>query len=482
MPFKFLFRQIDIAPLVFFRIVFGVLGFLDVVGVWIHYHLMNDTFNPENLQIKYYGFLWVKSIPDPWLSIAFWITAFAALGVALGKWYRFSATIFALGFSYIFFLEKCNYLNHGYLFCVLSYLMVFVPANKAFSLDLKSNPSIYANSIPHWPIWLLKFLMTTVYVFGGIAKINPDWLRALPLRIWLPYKKDYFIIGPLLEQEWVAWLMSYGGILHDLFIIPFMLFKKTRIPAFIICCFFHISNTMVFQIGIFPWLSIAFTALFFPLDFPRRLVDYLRLKIKVIRKWNTNYLTFLRDNISTNSTSYTAKLPMLTGIIVILFCVFQLLIPLRHHLYKGNVAWTEEGHRYSWRMMLRGKQGSGYYMVKNLSNAQEKKVYANKFLTKRQNKKYKSHPDMILFVAHHLRDKYQEEWQADSVAVYPHFKVKLNGRNYQAFTDTSIDLAKVEWSWTKQWNWILPFDHEDFPPKYRPKNQDDHKLPEEISH
>ena len=207
MSLKFLFRQIDIAPLIFVRIVFGMLGLLDVLGVWIRYHLMLDSFNPGNLQIKYYGFLWVQTMPDPWLSIAFWITILAALGIILGKWYRLSATIFAIGFSYIFFLEKCHYLNHGYLFCVLSYLMIFVPANKAFSLDLKSKPHIYANSIPHWPLWLIKFLMATVYIYGGIAKINADWLCALPLKMWLPYKKNYFLIGPLLEQEWTAWLM-----------------------------------------------------------------------------------------------------------------------------------------------------------------------------------------------------------------------------------------------------------------------------------
>lgn len=482
MPFKFLFRQIDIAPLIFIRIVFGVLGFLDVVGVWIHYHLMKDTFNPDKLQIKYYGFEWVQTMPDPWLSIAFWITAIAALGIVLGKWYRLSATIFAIGFSYIFFLEKCNYLNHGYLFCVLSYLMIFVPANKAFSLDLKSNPNIYANAIPNWPIWLLKFLMATVYIYGGFAKINPDWLRALPLKIWLPYKKDYFVIGPLLEQEWVAWIMSYGGILHDLFIIPFLLFRQTRVAAFLICCFFHISNTMVFQIGIFPWLSIGLSALFFPPDFPRKIVDYAKQKIKLIRNWSDKYLTYLRNHVTPQNTSYFAKLPTLTGSIIILFCVFNLLVPLRHHLYEGDVAWTEEGHRYSWRMMLRGKQGSGHFMVKNLTNAQQKKVYASKFLTKRQNRKYKSHPDMILFVAHHLRDKYQAEWKTDSVAVYPHFLLKLNGRNYQPFTDSSVDLAQVEWSWTEQWNWILPLDPDDFPSEYLPKDQNNNMTPEEISY
>jgi len=471
MPFKFLFRQIDIAPLVFFRIAFGILGFLDVLGVWIYYHLIKDSFNPQNLQIKYYGFEWVQTMPDPWLSIVMWITMFAAIGIVLGKWYRAAAVIFALGFSYIFFLEKCHYLNHGYLFCVLSYLMIFVPANRAFALDLKTQPNIYSNVIPNWPIWLLKFLMATVYIFGGIAKLNADWLRALPLRIWLPYKKDYFIIGPLLEQEWVAWLMSYGGVAHDLFIIPFMLFRKTRVFAFIICCSFHIANTMVFQIGVFPWLSICLTALFFPTDFPRKVIGFIQDKLHIVRRWNTQYLSFIQDQVLPNAKTYIPKYEALTGSIVILFCTIQLILPLRHHLYSSEVAWSEEGHRYSWRMMLRGKVGRGHYIVKNLSGAQEKKIYGKELLTSKQYRKFRVQPDMILFVAHHLRDKYKTEWQSDSVAVYPSFLVKLNGRRYQPYTDKKVDLAKEEWSWTKPWSWILPLDKDDFPKKYAPPSQ-----------
>lgn len=457
---KYLFRQIDIAPLVFFRIVFGVLGVLDVIGVWIYYHLYKNTFNPDQLQIKYYGFEWVQTMPDPWLSMVFWLTIVAGLGVTLGKWYRLSATVFALGFSYIFFLEKCNYLNHGYLFCVLSYVMIFVPANRAFALDLKDKPHLYTNLIARWPIFLLQFLMAVVYIYGGLAKINIDWLRALPLKIWLPYKKDYFIIGPLLEQEWVAWLMSYGGILHDLFIIPFMLFRKTRVPAFLICCSFHLVNTMVFQIGIFPWLSMALTALFFPHDFPRRLVDFLKQKIGLIRKWALRYENYA-DALQANMANLASvrKSTFFPSLVITVFCIVQLLIPLRQYRYESNVAWTEEGHRYAWRMMLRGKTGSGYFHIKDLaSDKEEKTVYASSFLTKRQNRKYKSQPDMILFVAHHLRDTYQEKWDSDSVAIYPHFRVRLNGRSYQAFTDPSVDLAQEEWSWTKPWSWVLPVD------------------------
>ena len=40
------------------------------------------------------------------------------------------------------------------------------------------------------------------------------------------------------------------------------------------------------------------------------------------------------------------------------YVAVQLLVPLRHLLYPGDVAWTEEGHRFSWRMRLREKEQS----------------------------------------------------------------------------------------------------------------------------
>jgi len=117
--------------------------------------------------------------------------------------------------------------------------------------------------------------------------------------------------------------------------------------------------------------------------------------------------------------------------------------------------------------MLRGKTGSGYFHVKDLSSEKEiKRLYAKEFLTKRQDRKYKTHPDMILFVAHHVRDMYKEKWNSDSVAVYPHFRAGLNGRNHQTYTDSSIDLAKEEWHWIKAYSWILPLKENNFPSKY----------------
>jgi hypothetical protein len=51
-----------------------------------------------------------------------------------------------------------------------------------------------------------------VYFFAGVAKLNYDWLfRAMPLRIWLPPHIGLTLIGPLMDETWVAYAFSWFG-------------------------------------------------------------------------------------------------------------------------------------------------------------------------------------------------------------------------------------------------------------------------------
>ncbi len=110
---NFLFKSTDIAPLIFFRIAFGILAFIDVLSSYLYYHVQKDAFNPEHFQFPYYGFEWVQAFPDPWMSLFFLALLCSAVGIILGFRYRWSTTLFFLGFTYLFLLEKANYLNHG---------------------------------------------------------------------------------------------------------------------------------------------------------------------------------------------------------------------------------------------------------------------------------------------------------------------------------------------------------------------------------
>jgi vitamin K-dependent gamma-carboxylase len=169
----FLFRPVNIASLVFFRIIFGILAFADVVGVYFYYHLHKGVFDANGFHFHYLGFEWLNPLPEPFMSLFFISLMFAAVLIVLGKWYRFSTAWFAFGFTWLFLLEKTQYLNHGYLFCWLSFVMIFLPAHRWFSLDARKSPSIRTMEIPFWSLAILPFLMGVVYFFGGIAKSIP---------------------------------------------------------------------------------------------------------------------------------------------------------------------------------------------------------------------------------------------------------------------------------------------------------------------
>jgi len=460
---KCLFRPIDISALIFFRLAFGLLGFFDVVSIFVQ-HCLKAAFSPDQFRFTYYGFEWLHPLAEPWMTLFFLILLLASLGIFFGKWYRLSATVFALGFSYQFLLEKAYYLNHGYLFCILSFVMIVLPANRAFSFDVKKNPSLGRSHIPYWPIFLLQFTMGIVYFFGGIAKINPDWLQAMPLKMWLSRNGNMPIIGALWTQEWVAYLMSYGGLLLDLFVVFFLLLKRTRLWAFAFVVFFHAINLLLFSIGIFPYLSLALTLLFFPPDFPKRILNFLYQKSALLKRWGQNWfaeadLNPEKRKVGAKDSFYKPKSRRLIILCIFVYCMLHVLLPLRHHYFEGSVAWTEEGHRYSWRMMLRDKQGYGNFEIKGQSQEKSIKIDPADYLDKRQERKMYTHPDMILQFAHFLRDQYEGKWKED-VAVYANIKVKLNGRKYQRYIDPGIDLAKERWSFFKSSSWIETMEKE----------------------
>jgi hypothetical protein len=450
-----LFRPTDIASLVFFRIAFGVLALMDVLSTWIYYHLQKNAFDPEGFQFNYYGFAWVQPLPEPLMSILFISLILAAVGVILGRWYRFCSIYFALGFIYVFLLEKAHYLNHGYLFCWLAVIMIFLPADRNFSWSVWRHPERRLESMPFWCLGILRFLIGVVYFFGGIAKINSDWLQGIPLIDWMAYKSSLPVIGPLLGLSWTPFIMAYVGLLLDLTIVFFLLNRRTRPWAFGLAICFHLLNMLIFNIGIFPYLSVSLTALYFSPDFPRKIIANLARRFRWFKRWVESWQNRMAQFPVKDTAEWPSDLrfrkPILTTLVFL--AAFHILVPLRHHLFPGNVAWTEEGHRYSWRMMLRAKQGRGHFRVVE-DNGEETIIRPQEILSDRQERKMYTHPDMILQFAHYLRDRYEREGKR--VSVFAEIEARLNNRSYQTYIDPSVDLSRVSWSKFGHSNWILP--------------------------
>lgn len=441
---RLLFAPVDIGCLVFVRIAFGAAMLWEVCRYFVGGWISQDFIEPM-MHFTFYGFEWVRPWPGIGMYVHFAVLGLCALGILLGLFYRVATALFCVGFTYVFLLDEALYLNHFYLICLLSFLLMFVPANRAFSLDAWRRPELRAEVAPAWTMWLLRGQIGIAYFFGGIAKLNGDWFHGEPLRMWLAERTDFPVIGQFFHEEWMVYMFVFGGVLLDLLVVPLMLWKRTRLPAFLAATAFHLMNARLFHIGVFPWLMLAATVVFFPPETPRRLAVACRLP------WAK-----ARTGARTESIQTSSWLPGQRKIGGMLACYFavQIALPLRHFAYPGNVNWTEEGHRFSWHMKLRGKTGDARFIVTDPPSRQLWIVKPDEVLSDRQLAKVATHPDMILQFSHFLAEQHRQAGYPE-VEVRAEVTASLNGRPPQPLVDSKVDLAKEQRS-LKPATWILP--------------------------
>jgi vitamin K-dependent gamma-carboxylase len=415
-----LFAPVDIASLVYFRILFGAIL---LVEVWRYFHngWIDAQFLGPPFHFTYYGFEWVHPWPGNGMYYHFAALGVLAVCIMAGFAYRVSATLFFLGFTYVFLLEQAIYLNHFYFVGLVSFLMIFVPAHRKFSVDALLRPHITSEFAPAWSLWALRAQMGFVYFFGGIAKLNSDWLQGWPLRLWLPQQLNLPVLWRFRDQVWLALAFSYSGILLDLLAVPLLLWRRTRPYMFAALALFHLTNSNLFEIGIFPWFATAMTALYFDPDWPRRLLRLAPPKLPLIAQQRFR----------------TATLAGLT-----VYFAIQILLPLRHWLYPGDVAWTEQGHRFSWRMKLRDKEGTITFHVTDPETGRTWNRSPTRYLPRWQYGEMLPRPDMIQQFAHFIADQETQPGHR-RVEVRVDAEVSLNGRKLQPMIDPAVDLGSV---------------------------------------
>lgn len=323
--------------------------------------------------------------------------------------------------------------------------MIFMPAHTFFSVDAFRDKKRLADRIPQWNIDAIKLLVCILYFFAGLAKINSDWLlHALPLKIWLPGRNDLPLIGLLFNYSWVHYLFSWVGCIYDLS-IPFLLWnKKTRTFAYAAVVVFHVLTSMLFPIGMFPYVMIVTALIFFSPQFHHKIIERIGNALKLPARFLFPDKVFVPRPIH-------AKL--VQGFLLLFFTI-QFFMPFRYILYDNHLFWTEEGYRFSWRVMLMEKAGYAQFIVKDQTG---KQITVNNelFLTTLQEKMMATQPDMILQYAHILRDYYATRG-FQNPQVYVESYVTLNGRFSELYINPTTDLAKETESFAHK-SWILPY-------------------------
>jgi len=435
-------KPIAAESLAVYRILFGLLLFVSTIRFmangWLDVFYVQSTFH-----FKYLGFDWVQVLPPAGMIALYSGIALSALMVAFGLYYRIAIVAFVLLFSYAELTDVTNYLNHYWLVVLMGSLLALTPANARWSLDALRRPELARREIPAWALGLLRFQVAVVYIHAGLAKFGSDWLlHAQPMGIWLQARDETPVFGPLFAMPETAYVFSWAGFLYDSTIVGWLLWRRTRPAAFLAVLAFHGMTQVLFDIGIFPMLMTINATLFADPDWPSRLWSKLR-----------------RRETTPAATVAVAQPPgrLALGAFA-LYTAFQILFPLRHRLYGEDVLWTEQGMRWSWKVMVREKSGSITYHVRDPKTGRRWQVSPSRYLIPRQELEFSGQPDLILQLAHRIADDERKAGRGD-VEVRAEALVSLNGRPARLLIDPTVDLARVRDGFAPA-AWILPADAE----------------------
>lgn len=419
---RYLARTIPAHYLALVRILFGAAITFSCFR-FIYLDWLTEQYLTPKVHFPFEGFSWVVSLGSPGMEILFAVMTAAAIGVMLGAWYRFSVVIFFLAFTYIELIDKTYYLNHYYFVSIAAFLLCLVPAASAWSIDAWKAPSKKRAYLPQWTLDIFKLQLAIVYVYAGIAKITSAWLiDAMPLRIWLPAHADLPLVGDVLTHEWMPWIFAWLGMLYDLTIPFFLVVRRTRVVAYVTVIGFHIVTGLLFPIGVFPLVMIMMTLVFF-LDQPA-------------------------GNIQRATRPTQWKVAALGA-----FFALQLVIPFRFLLYPGELNWTEQGYRFSWRVMLVEKSGDATFTVTDTATGRSGMVDNSQFLTDQQERHMSYQPDMIVQYAKMLHEHYESEGMVDPI-VTADVWVTMNGEASQRLIDPQVDLSKLS-TGLHHYHWVL---------------------------
>lgn len=430
---QYWFTPVNNSPLIVFRMLFGAIMFMEF-GSGLTSGWVKEVYIDAPFRFHFIGFDFLQQLLSGPFMYGYYVTAcLLAVFVAVGLFYRPASFFLALMWTMVYFSQKGHYNNHFYLMMLLCWLMAVVPANRRASFDVKFGWVKPTDTCSRWCLSIFVIQIAVVYTYASIAKMYPDWLKAMPVKLWFSRKTEHPYFGFLYSSEAFAYFVAYSGLIFDLIVVPLLLWRRTRVPAVLAMLLFHQFNKLTFGIGVFPYLAMSLNVFFFPgktfdntVGLVKQAFQYPKPKLK---------------------TQYAIT------IILVLFVAWQVLTPFRHHLYKGDVVWTEEGHRMSWRMMLRSKSGSIEYTIAEKGTDSTWKIMPRLYMAGYQYRNLATRPDFIWQFAQRLKKQYAEEGL--NVEVYAKSMCSVNGRPRKNLVDTTVDLASARWKPYAHNEWIL---------------------------
>ncbi len=419
--------------LAIFRILFGLILLWDLVR--IKNIKIIDSFYPRGI-IFPYEFIDLPFIQLDSMNFLMGVLMICAILITLGIFYRYAMLFFALGFSYFFFLDQVLYNNHLYLVCLICFIMAFMPADAAFSLNKKR----HRLTIPQWSYRLLQFQIVTVFFFGAIAKLNPYWFEMHPVEELLHYKAQKSG-NSFLSSQFIMVFIAYGGFLFDLLIGPLLLITKTRKIGIISAVIFNIINAYLFDdIYIFPFFMMSAMFLF---------VDQSWLKSR-LTKFNLIKVSKIEFN--------RGKPVKFTGFsIIMVYVLIQIYLPLRHYGMDGYTDWTGEGQRFAWRMKIQNRTiEESKFAIFDLDEKVIHNVEINRFLYPDEITQMCHSPQMVLQFARYIKEIIASRIGITNCLIKAKIKVKFNGLEPVYLFDPNDDLISMSEKYDSFNDWMIP--------------------------
>ncbi|MBA5628430.1 HTTM domain-containing protein [Moheibacter lacus] len=439
-----LFQRIDNSQIIIFRIFFGLLMAVECWGS-IGTGWVTETFVETKFSFTFIGFEWTRFLLGETMYYVYGFLGLMGIFIMLGAFYRITTVIFALGWSLVYFMQKEHYNNHYYLVMLIAWFMVFIPANRYKAVDVWLWPQIRSNYSYLWTRLIFILQLLIVYTFAALAKLYPGWMNGDFLMIryrsvarWAHENIAWEPLTEMFRTREFAQVFSWLGFGFDLLIVPLLLWKRTRVFAFFAALFFHIFNSATLHIGIFPYFALALAIFCFPAESMRKLF--------FPRK--TSFVP--------GSTEFQPrhKNQVFFSFVFSVYIIWQIYLPLRHWHIPGDVLWTEEGHRLSWRMMLRTKSATTQFFMVDKATGERNSVNLNEYMTGLQRNRVVTRPDMIWYFVQYL--KKDQLKKGKEIEVYVHSRLSINRGPYHNYIDSSVDLADTKWEYFGHQDWILP--------------------------